>query len=488
MSVARNASWLALGQFTMASAAIFLPLILARRLSIEDYGVYKQIDLVAGLIAPFLILGFDKSITYYAPRKETRNVEEITAPFVTIISAAVIGVVFALVKPATMARLFGCDPLPLLVATAALYAVASALSLVGARTLISVDRAKSAALIPAVIGIPRTIVLLSLAVAIPRLDVILKAILAFAVVHIVTWLGVLVQGRHFRIGDFHPAVLSRHVRYGGILALAALFQTWAAKIDAYLVSSTLPAATFAIFAVGKTRVPFLPILARALGDAVAPRYSKLESEGKYVEMAALWRQSVEALFPFGLLTSLFLAFTAKWSIPLVFGDKFTASVPIFEVFAFSLLIQSLVSMEQMLRALSALRFLLTTIVVSLVLRTIVGISVLRAGGDDLLPLMVLAQLLVGLMTFLVRLVYVRRRLGVPWSTMSPAAAFRVAVPTAIIGSAGSFLLQRMLSLHDILMLGISCVWWGGLIAFALWRQGLWARVLPASIARRLSRS
>jgi len=486
LSLARNASWLALGRVVMQTAGIFLPPILARTLSIDDYGVYKQIDLAAALFAPFLILGFDKSITYFVPRKDADRATEISSPFGALLGIAVAAIGFAVLFPDLFGRAFGTETRFLVVVTAAVYAVASALALVAARTLISVDRAKTAALLPAYLGVPRTLILVVVALFFPTLETLFGVMLAFAIVTCIVWIGVLVRHGHLRLSAMRLAVLKKHGSYGGWLAVASLVQTWAQRIDRYLVSTTLPVATFAIYANGKTRVPFLPILSRALGDAVAPRYSKLESDGRYKEMAILWNRSVEALLPFGILTSLFLSLTAQWTIPLIYGEKFLDSVPLFRIFAWSLLLQSLVSVEQILRALSALRYLLGTMILSLALRTAACLVILRLRPEHTLEYLVAAQLAVTFLTFLVRAVYIRHRLGVSWADLTPGAALRLAIPLGLVGVAGSIGIERWLGDQPLLVpLGASIAWWGAIIALALWRQGTVHQILPEAILRRL---
>jgi O-antigen/teichoic acid export membrane protein len=485
VSVARNASWLAFGQIVMSAAGIVLAPLLARKLSLDDYGVYKQIDLAASLITPFLILGFDKSITYFVPRKGADQRAEISSAYIPILFAAVVILATALALPKPFATTFGCATLRPVVLTASVYAIAAALGVIGGRSLISVGSAKTSALLPVFIGLPRTLLLVSAAFLWPTLGTVLWTLFAFSSIEIVVWTVVLHRAGYLSWRAFSTVVLKRQVKYGGVLAFVALAQTWAAKIDRYLVSSMLPTARFAIFSNGKTRVPLLPIFSRALGDAVAPQYSKLESEKRHREMADLWRKSVDTLLPIGLLSSLCLSLTARWSIPLVYGPNFTEAVPIFQVFSFALLLDSLISVEQILRSLAALRFLLGTVLVSLAVRILIGVYILNRGGEHMLVNLVAAQLLVAFLTFLVRITYIRHRLGVSWGVLAPKRGLAVAVPLAALGWLGSKGIVASVAGPAPLILVTFAAWWGVLILVALWRQGVLERVLPGRIAAKL---
>jgi len=484
VSVARNATWLAFGQIIMSIASMVLAPILARKLSMEHFGIYKQVDLAAALITPFLIVGFDKSITYYVPRAGSDKRAEISSAYVPIAALAILVVLCAVLIPGPFARIFGSDDRRLVVTTAAAYAIAETMRIVAGRALIAVGRAKYSALLPVFVGIPRTLLLVGSALIWPTLDTVLWLLSVFFYVEITAWTIVLYRTGYLRLGAFRRDVLNRQLRYGGVLAVVAMAQTWAVRIDRYLVSSALPLDRFAVFTNGKTRVPLLPIFSRALGDAVAPRYSKLESENRHREMAELWRKSVDTLLPIGLLASLCLSLTAKWSIPLVYGQAFRESVPIFQVFSLGLFLDSLISVEQILRALTALRFLVVTAFASLGVRILVGLTILHRGGEHMMVNLVVSQILVTLVLFVVRITYIRRKLGVSWGELAPKQGLAITIPLAAIGWLGSQALEAWIPGPVPLVLAAFAALWGALILIALWRQGAIARIIPASIANR----
>ena len=132
--------------------------------------------------------------------------------------------------------------------------------------------------------------------------------------------------------------------------------------------------------------------------------------------------SCEAILPFGLLMSLFFSSTAHWTIPLVFTDAYIDAVPVFRVFAFTIVMQSIIGAEQVLRPLSAIRFLVWLVVLSLPVRVAVGVYLIQ---NSTLTMLALADLVISLCMFSIRLAYIRRRLDVPWSELHP---FRSLLP------------------------------------------------------------
>jgi O-antigen/teichoic acid export membrane protein len=248
-----------------------------------------------------------------------------------------------------------------------------------------------------------------------------------------------------------------------------------------LVSNSLAPATFAIYAAGKTRVPFFRILSYALRDATAPRYSELESQQRHRDMALLWQTGASILLPVGCLIAAFLSATAHWSIPIYYGSAYVDSVPVFRVFAFSVFVQSVVGLDEIIRALHALRFLLLVVLASLICRIVLGLMALHHGS---LWHLAATQLIVGLIFLSVRLIYIRRRLGVRWSDLLHSGPLASALLLTVLGLAGTFGIDLAIGDRAILALIAACVVWGMLIAILLWRQGLLRFALRRLAKRR----
>lgn len=464
-SLASTAVWLAAGRSLVAVVALLLPVVLARTLTRSDYGLYKQVELAAVLVLPFLLMGFDTSITYFVPRREREVADVISSPVAAFLGLASVLVGFALLAPEAFGRLLGTAPIRLLAAAAASYAAASAMQMLGGNTLVALKEGKAASLVAVVVGIPRTLCLVGVVLLSPTLAAILWVILAFALITIAVWIAVLTAKGYLRYA-FDRGVLKGHLRYGGMLAVSSLINAWGVQLDNYLVASTLPPAMFAIYRVGRLRVPFLPILNKSIVDATAPAYSKYEFLSHYAKMATLWKQSVEILMPLGLLLSAFLASTAQWSIPLVY-PHYEASVPIFRVFAFAILLESFGGIERVLRALAELRFLLFSTIAALIARIVLGLIVLDHAPLWVLTLM---QLIVTIALVFARITLIRRRLDVPWPDLLPGEQIAKTLPAVMIGLVATWAVGRFLEASGwVSMIAAGSVW-GALVVWRIWSQ------------------
>lgn len=475
MSLARTASLLALGRIGQALGALLLPFVLVRVLvPQEQYGLVKQIDLAAALLLPFLVFGLDKSVTYFVPRKESDPAREVSTAVTAVLTACLLVFVLALLLPSVFAKIFATADLRLLALAAAGAGVAGAIMQMGSRALIATGSGGLAAALPLIVGLPRVAAVILLAWKFRSVQAVLGTFLAFSLLEIAVVLAVLVAKGLFR-PRFHTEVFRRQIGFGGILALVSVANSWANRMDRVIVQKYLPLAAFTVYSVGKTNIPFMGILPLALDDATAPRFSRLQSEDRLEEMGLLWRKRAEALLPLNILVAAALASTAHWIIPLWFTEGLEAAVPVFRVAVLSLLIQACGGIELVLRALAALKFLTGTVLMSLLLRVVLGIAVVTATGS--LALMAAVHVVVTVSILALRLTFLRRWLGVGWSTILPHEGLLAPVLMASGGLLATFLVDRLLGESLWASLAVAGMIWGGLLSSALWRQGLWRKIL-----------
>ena len=72
-SLTTRALWVLIAKILAFALSIALPLLLVRRLSQEDFGLYKQAFLVIGSALALLPLGFQMSAYYFLPRETERQ-------------------------------------------------------------------------------------------------------------------------------------------------------------------------------------------------------------------------------------------------------------------------------------------------------------------------------------------------------------------------------------------------------------------------------
>lgn len=330
-SLTASALWLLVGKTIGYGVMFLLPVLLVRRLSQHDFGVYKQLFLVVGTAVMLLPLGFGMSAYYFLPRLRVRR--ERIALNILLFHAAVSGLVAALLtmQPELLGRLFGDPQLigyaPLIGLVILLWIPSSCLETIAVAN-----------------GEPRiaasSIVLLQLSKAVCLWVAAfvwgtVHAVVVAAAVHGVvqsTALAVYVWSRFpgvWRAWDW--SMLRAQLAYALPLGAAGLLYWVQVDLHKYLVAHRFDAATFAIYAIGCFEMPLLGIMNESVGSVLIPRVSQLQRDGQRTEIIRLAAEAMRKLaivyFPLFAL----LAVAGQELIAVLFTPQYLAAWPIFAI-------------------------------------------------------------------------------------------------------------------------------------------------------------
>lgn len=465
--VAQTAAILAASKFVAGAAASLLPILVVRRLTQSEFGAYKQIDLVAGLLLPFLGLGLDKSLTYFVPRNRERADEYVTAAFLPCGIAGALCVLLALLMPSAGAAVLGTEPNRLLLVSAATTAVASVFVLSAVRALIATGGKGTAGVITAARGPVLVLLVGSVMLLGGGLHDLLWCYFSLAALQIATSLGVLrragLLARHFR-----PELAARQFRFGAPLWGSALIAVWADRMDRYLVSLTLGPAAFAVYAVGRTSVPFYTTAGTSLETAMAPNLARWESEGEYRRMADLWSGSIRRLLPVAIMVFIAMQATADWVIPFLYTGTYRDAVPIVRVSAFALLFSGFTGTDAVLRAFARTRFLFATNVANVILRLGLGVLALREGSLVHLAVVALGT---DAAVKITQASVAARCLSLGPAALLPARHLAGPIALAGAGAAASLALERFVPSLPARFAATAVVW-GAVLSYQVHRSGM----------------
>ncbi|HEX7120388.1 MAG TPA: oligosaccharide flippase family protein [Longimicrobiales bacterium] len=332
---------------TAARAAGFaltfaIPLVLVRVFSQDEFGVYKQIFLISATLVPLFNLGLSASLFYFVPRDGGRGQRYVLQALALLaLAGAAAGAGLAL----------GGDVLAAALDSPALarhrYAVALFVAISVPAVLIDV--------LPVV---DRRPTLAAWAIAggdLLRAGAIVVAGVVWRSVEPVVWAAVVAAAArgagllaYVRLraaapgGRVDARDLAAQLRYALPFALAVVFEIGLTHFHQYFVAAHAPAAQFAIYAVGVLHIPIIGMLVASVVDVMLVRAAEAHRLDDGAALRRLWRVTLERLaailIPCWALVQLF----AGDLIGLLFGPAYLAAVPVFRVFATTLLLWGLV--------------------------------------------------------------------------------------------------------------------------------------------------
>jgi O-antigen/teichoic acid export membrane protein len=330
-SLTARAFWLISAKTLAFALGFALPLILVRRLTQAEFGLYKQAFLVVGTAAAILPLSFVMSAFYFLPRERERRGAVVLniMIFNSLVGGAAL--VALLAWPGLLGAIFNSPalvPYAPLIGLLILFWIVSYLLEIG--SIANQDSKLSAAFI---VGsqLTKTALLVSAAIFFASVGALLVAAVvqgALQTFALVVYLRARF-GRFWR--SFDRGVMRRQLAYALPLGLGALLYVAMSDLHNYVVSYRFGEAAFAVYAVGCFSLPLVGIIMESIGAVMIARVSQLQSEGDtrgiIAVTAAAMRKLAAVYFPLYAL----LLVVGREFIHFLFTERYAASWPIFAV-------------------------------------------------------------------------------------------------------------------------------------------------------------
>jgi O-antigen/teichoic acid export membrane protein len=347
---------LVVARFVATVVTFCIPLVLARRLSLPEYGTYKQLLLIASPLLNVLPFGMASSLFFFIPRAEAKRPFLVQTYLYLLVAGVLAG--WLIVSFLGFAGTHFSNPALAhfrweLAAYATFFLAASALE----ATLTTQGKTKTSGIIYVISEVVKASSLI--------LPVLLGYGLTGAMTGLATFTGLRVicawillsrtgEGPLFSAADF-KAQLAYALPFGAAMVLNLPQQL----AHQYAVSATVSPELFAIYSVGCFQLPLVDLLYQPTSEVLMVEIGELERAGRLDRSVLLFREAASKLSFFFLPLAAFLFVAAPEFIGGLFGAKFLGAVPIFRVAVLAVVLATL-PMDGVLRARNETRFLFIT--------------------------------------------------------------------------------------------------------------------------------
>jgi len=331
ISMGRSVAWLMVAKTVAYVLGFALPLVLVRRLSQSEFGLYKQVFLLVGSAMTVLPLGFVMSAFYFLPRqldKQARVAANILVFHVTVGAAACLvllwhpGILGGIFKDPVLGALSG--------RLAVLVLLMVAFSFIELLALAAND-VRAASVFIVLTYSAKTLLLLGAAFWYASIDAVIYA----ALVHGLLQAALLLWYLHARFPGFSraldPALMRAQLVYALPLGGAAILSMAQSDLHYYFVAHYFDAATYALYAVGCFQLPLVAIFSESVGAVAIPAMSRLQLENRPREIVELSVRLMRALAAFYFPIYVFLLVAGREFIAVLFTSRYADSWPIFAV-------------------------------------------------------------------------------------------------------------------------------------------------------------
>src|SRR5256884_348496 len=330
-SLTARAFWLIFAKTLAFGFGFVLPLLLVRRLSQTEFGLYKQAFLVVGTASGILPLSFSMSAFYFLPReRERRGAIVFNIMLYNLLIGSLALIVF-LTRPGLLGAIFNSPSLipyaPQVGCLILLWIVSSFLEIAA----IANQESRLSTIFIITTQFMKTALLLTAAVIFSTVEALLYAAITQGVLQTV----VLVLYLHSRFGrfwrEFDWSVTRRQLAYALLIGFAAILYVVLTDLHNYFVSYRFGPAAFALYAIGCFSLPLVGIIGESVGPVMISRVCELQKEGRTRDIievvAGAQRQMSVIYFPLYAL----LLVVGRELIAFLFTPRYLASWPIFAI-------------------------------------------------------------------------------------------------------------------------------------------------------------
>lgn len=364
-SVLGPALLLTSGRMLAFGAAFFIPVVLARVFTPEEFGTYKQIFLLFASLYYIVQLGVATSLFYFVPR-QPENAGRFVGNALAVLAVAGVACAAAMVIfRDVLAWLFNNPEMPRYAALLAAYVLLMLLSAPLEVAMIARNRHRAATWSYALSDVLRAGLFILPAALTADLTWLMAGAVGFALARAV---AMALWFRRGVEGGVKPdrGLLREQLAYSLPFGLAVMVATLQTHYHQYAVSHEFDAATFAIYAVGCLQIPLVDFVATPTGDVMMVRMTEELRDGDEAGARATWHDAVGslALLLFPLVGVLLLV--ASDLIVLLFTETYAASIPIFMLWTLGVLL-SPIQTDGVLRVHARTRLLLMISLIQLAL-------------------------------------------------------------------------------------------------------------------------
>ena len=328
--------------------------LFARLFTVEDIGTYRTFFLLYATLFGLAQLGMAESLYYFVPRASGNIGRYVCNAALSLFAAGLASLGLLWGFQDRIAAFFSNPAIAAIVVPLGLFLTLMLVGTVLEITMISRKQHISAAVTYALSDITRTGFFIAPALLVASLRAVFVGAVAFAAARLAMMLVVAWRqyGREFR-PDL--ALWRTQLGYALPFAMAVGIEVILVSYHQYVVGGTFDTETFAIYATACMTIPLVDLIMTSTTSVMMVKMAETSSD--HHEALGLFHDTVSRLAFLIAPVAVGLVVLANPFIITLYTDKFAASVPIFMVWALTI-VPAIFAVDAFLRVYAQTRFLL----------------------------------------------------------------------------------------------------------------------------------
>jgi len=331
-SIKANSTYMLISKMSKTVLDIVAVMLLARALSVQEYGFYKQFLVSQQILTAVMSLGISSSTIFYLSSEKKK--EYLVNVYVSL---GIISVLTILITPLS-AKLFDLNfKTDFFTANWLELAVVYALSVfvtASENMLIALDKLRY---MPIYVLVPSAFWTIGIAVSLIFKTNINFVLMIFLIRYLLYFILTIVFAHEkFDFKELSKNRMKEILLFGLPVGVSSMIGLFSSNISKLVVGNLYDTETFAIFSNGAYEIPLLGIIGSSLFSVIIPQLKNHFDMKKFDDVNKLWNKAGLSMIPIIVsLASIFIVFS-KPIVLFLFSEKYIESVPYFSLYQVSL--------------------------------------------------------------------------------------------------------------------------------------------------------
>jgi O-antigen/teichoic acid export membrane protein len=325
------------GRLAAFGLSLIIPLVLTRVLSLEDYGIYKELSLLIVTLQPILLFGIPSSLRYFIPRSsvEEKRRYMTQALIFTVLVGFCLFIVFTLAGGLITEALFHRNLSEFMMVMGAHGFLLITAAYIGVVMIVN-DDVNLASITAIVFSILDVVIMCGGVILFPSVMGLLLAILFATLIKFIIAVIYILRNFEPGISYISKSSIRKQLGFSAPLGLSDVVNILNINVDKFYIAFFFAQEAFGVYSIGALITPVILVVYRSVFDIVVPQFSKLYKQLRFSELIKLWHEGVRKLALLFYPAFIFLILFAYELITILFPEAYSGSVPVFTIYLFIL--------------------------------------------------------------------------------------------------------------------------------------------------------
>lgn len=332
-SLSVNTLVITLGKSAERIVLLLSTVILARYLTQQDYGTYRQVFLIGGTLLLLFNFGIPHSINFFLP--QLSRIKQKSFLFHTFLIQFVLGLLifFVLIFGSEyIARIFDNNLLERPLKLFSLYPLFMILSSSYSNIFIGINKVKLSGVLSPILGLIKLTAIILCVLFSSSIDLIIVVNVIFSFLQLVIIGTILLKLFKKVTIKFCLQDIISQLKFATPIGLSSILGVIIVKLDQLMVSSFFTVEEYAKYAIGTLEIPFINLLTISAMAVITPYLVKQFEQNRIDLFMQKWKNSIMKISYIIFPISVFFLFFSNETITMLYTDKYIESAQIFQIY------------------------------------------------------------------------------------------------------------------------------------------------------------